>query len=155
VLFVKEGSTSIVEGLSQTATLETALKKYKSAGKESKEKWQTWLNYRDITFAGRNLKEFLSFTLESLKISSKSTVYVIPKFIGMTKSYDENTKKVICGITQEPTDDPVMLNPGCLHAFDRVALTKWLKKYKMECPVCKQKLVSMPMKNIQGEPEIE
>jgi hypothetical protein len=148
-LKTENGTTKVVENCSGKEKVKELLEKHYKSTEEGKEsKFIAWCNYREFLFAGKNIKRFFDNTLEEVGLGDCSTISILPgSAVYMSKSYDIKAKRVRCGITQELTDDPVVLNPGCLHAFDRIAIQKWLK-IKMVCPVCNNKLETTPMKNL-------
>ena len=65
--------------------------------------------------------------------------------MGSRDDFDWGTLSAESSITSEDISKPFLLNPGCLHTFDKAELREWaLKVIKAEgtpsCPHCKSKI---------------
>jgi hypothetical protein len=99
----------------------------------------------NLIFSGVELDH--SKAIKDYKIKSGSTINEVLKSwtMGSRDDFDWGTLSAESSITSEDISKPFLLNPGCLHTFDKAELREWaLKVIKAEgtpsCPHCKSKI---------------
>lgn len=149
--FVKHYEVELYQNDTLGHLLDLFRKKLEKEGKKAHANLplHEWVRYYEISVRCRRVNEdMLKENMEELGIVNESTISVYPSLMLSGENNIDQKGGLICAVTRKKTDDPVLLNPGCMHVVDRQVLAKWIKVQGLTCPLCKAQLPTLPMRSL-------